>query len=102
MKKAKVSRQRSAKDEMRPQYDFRGKNGVRGKYYKAYRQGHTVTIREADGTVTVQHFTLADGAVMLEPDVRAYFPNSEAVNKALRSIIALVPAKGKEHARSSR
>jgi hypothetical protein len=30
---------------------------------------------------------------MLEPDVRKYFPNSDAVNKALRSIIDIVPAK---------
>lgn len=102
MKKAKVSHQSSAKGDMRPEYDFRGKKGVRGKYYKAYRQGHTVKIHEADGTVTVQDFTLADGAVILEPDVRAYFPNSEAVNKTLRSIIALVPAKGKRHVRDSR
>lgn len=64
-------------------------------------EGHTVKIHEADGTVTVQHFTFADGAIILEPDVRA-FPNSDAVNKTLRSIIALVPAKGKRHARSSR
>jgi hypothetical protein len=102
MKKARVSHQNLANSDMRPKYDFRGKNGVRGKYHKPYRQGHTVTIREADGTATVQHFKLADGAVMLEPDVRACFPNSEAVNKTLRSIIALVPTKGKRHAKSSR
>jgi hypothetical protein len=102
MKKAKVNYHSSAKGDMRPEYDFRGKKGVRGKFYRAYRQGHTVKIHEADGTVTVQHFTLADGAVILEPDVRAYFRNSEAVNKTLRSIIALVPAKGKRHVRDSR
>jgi hypothetical protein len=95
MKKAKNNRTKFAQDEMLPQYDFRGKQGVRGKYYRAYRQGHTVKIRQPDGTVTVQHFTLADGAVMLEPDVRAYFPNSDAVNKTLRSIIALMPNRDK-------
>lgn len=79
------------------EYDFRGKKGVRGKYYHAYRQGHTVRIKEADGTVRVQHFTLAEGAVMLEPDVRAYFPNSDTVNRTLRSLIALVPAKVAKH-----
>jgi hypothetical protein len=93
MKKAKNRRPAGGKDDMLPEYDFRGKKGVRGKYYRAYRQGHTVRVYQADGTVSVQHFTLADGAVMLEPDVRAYFPNSKAVNKALRSLIALVPAK---------
>lgn len=102
MKKAKVNHHSSAKGDMRPEYDFRGKQGVRGKYYRAYRQGHTVKIREADGTVTVRHFTLADGAVMLEPDVRAYFPNSNAVNKALRSIIALVPGRDKRRTNFSK
>jgi hypothetical protein len=93
MKKFKNRRLAAAEDEMRPEYDLRGKKGVRGKYYRAYRQGHMVRIYETDGTVTLQHFTLADGAVMLEPDVRDYFPNSAAVNKTLRSLIALVPAK---------
>ena len=93
VKKVKTSRSFIAKDDALPEYDFRGKKGIRGKYYRAYRQGHTVRIYEADGTVSVQYFTLADGAVMLEPDVRAYFPNSDAVNKTLRSLIALVPAK---------
>ncbi len=74
-------------DEMRAEYDFSA--GIRGKHYRAYRQGHTVTIHETDGTVSVQQFTLADGAVMLDPDVRDYFPNSEAVNHALRTLIRL-------------
>jgi hypothetical protein len=30
---------------------------------------------------------------MLEPDVREYFPDSEAVNEALRGLIALIPRK---------
>ena len=93
MKNAKSSRSPRARDDLLPEYDFRGKRGVRGKYFRAYRQGHTVRICEADGTVRVQRFTLAEGAVMLEPDVQAYFPNSEVVNKTLRSLIALVPEK---------
>jgi len=31
--------------------------------------------------------------VMLEPDVREYFPTSESVNKALRSLIEIMPKK---------
>lgn len=89
MKKTKTERSKKSDRGIRRQYDFSGQNGVRGKYYRAYRKGHTVRIREADGSVTSQHFTLAEGAVMLEPDVRAYFPNSNAVNKILRSIIAI-------------
>ena len=84
-----------AKDEMLPEYDFADKKGVRGKYHQAYRQGHTVRIYEADGTVNVHYFTLEDGAVLLEPDVRAYFQTSESVNETLRSLIALAPEKRK-------
>src|SRR5437879_8848016 len=98
MKKEKTSKARQqADDEMRPEYDFRG--GVRGKHYQAYRRGHTVTIHKTDGSTIVQHFTLEDGAVMLEPDVRAYFPDSESVNSALRCLIPLLPQKPKPKAK---
>jgi len=30
---------------------------------------------------------------MLEPGVRKYFPTSEAVNKALKSLIEIIPSK---------
>ena len=96
MKKA-VSKSMNVKDDdMRPEYDFsKMSGGVRGKYYKAYRAGHTVKIHKADGTTIVQHFKLEDGAVMLEPDVREYFPDTDAVNKALRCLIPLMPRKRK-------
>ncbi|MBI4688835.1 MAG: hypothetical protein HY754_00965 [Nitrospirae bacterium] len=82
------------KDDMRPEYDFsRMKGAVRGKYYKAYRAGHKVVIHLANGTTSIQYFKLEDGAVMLEPDVRKYFSNSASVNKALRSLIAIIPSK---------
>ena len=81
-------------NDMRPEYDFTSMaGGVRGKYYEAYRAGHTVKIHAADGTTIVQHFEPEEGTVVLEPDVREYFPNSEAVNKALRALIALIPQK---------
>jgi hypothetical protein len=72
--------------DMRDEYDFSG--GVRGKHYKAYRKKHAVYINKADGSTSVQYFTQEDGSVMLDPDIKAYFPNSESVNKALRSLIA--------------
>ena len=50
-------------------------------------------VHKQDGTDSVQYFKLEDGAIMLEPDVRNYFPTSEAVNKALRSLIEIIPAK---------
>ena len=90
----KENSKRVENDDVHPEYDFKSmKGGVRGKYYKAYRAGHTVKIHKAAGTTIVQHFKLEEGAVLLEPDVRKYFPDSEAVNKALRGLIALLPKK---------
>ena len=80
-----------AKDEMLPEYDFTGKKGVRGKYHKAYRQGHTVKIYNEDGSTSVSYFTPEEGSVMLDPDIRKYFTDSETVNNALHSLIALIP-----------
>jgi hypothetical protein len=97
MKKVKTEPE-LARDEMLPEYDFTGKTGVRGKYYRAYQQGHTVKIYQEDGTVTVQHFTPEEGAVILAPDVREYFPDSESVNQTLRALIALIPGKSAEQA----
>jgi hypothetical protein len=52
-------------DEMLPEYDF--SKGVRGKY--------------------ASHFTDVDRLVSLDPDVKAVFPDSEAVNSALRTLM---------------
>jgi hypothetical protein len=93
MKKNSADSSRAAKPEMLPEYDLRGKKGERGKYRPAYGQGHTVKVRRANGTVSVKRFTVKDGAVMLAPDVRRYFPDSDSVNSALRSLIALIPEK---------
>jgi hypothetical protein len=72
-------------DDLMPEADF--SNGVQGKHYQAYRQGHSVTIHKKNGTTEIQYFTLADGAIMLDPDVRAYFQDAAAVNQALRALI---------------
>ena len=93
MKKIKNNQIKPSEADMLPEYDFTGKEGVRGKYYRSYQQGHTVKVTHDDGSVAVQYFTLEDGAVILEPDVREYFPSSESVNQALRSLIALKPSK---------
>jgi hypothetical protein len=62
MRKESMKRRR---DELRPEYDLaRLKGGVRGKYYQ----------RAAAGT----------NLVLLEPDVARAFPDSDAVNRALR------------------
>ena len=54
-------------DEMRSEYDFSG--GVRGKHYRAYKQGTNV--------------------VFLDPDIAEVFKDSEAENHALRMLIEL-------------
>ncbi|EAZ91025.1 hypothetical protein [Crocosphaera chwakensis] len=76
-------------DEMLPEYDF--SQGVRGKHYQAYREGHSVTINQEDGTTVVQNFVLEEGTIILDPDVKEYFPDSESVNHALRTLINLIP-----------
>jgi hypothetical protein len=98
MKKAK-NRQTTfvEPDDMLPEYDLTDKHGMRGKYYQAVQQGHAVQIHENDGSVSVQYFALEDGAVMLDPDVREYFSDSEAVNTTLRALIALIPSKPDRH-----
>jgi hypothetical protein len=79
--------------DMLEEYDFSSKKGVRGKYYHAYQQGHTVRIHQDDGSIITRYFTLEEGAVLLAPDVREYFPDSESVNQALRGLIQLLPRK---------
>ena len=75
-------------DGMLPEYDFTGKKGVRGKYYQMRQKGYSVQINHEDGTTTIQHY---GPTITLDGDVATYFPDSESVNKALRSLIALIP-----------
>ena len=88
---SKRPKAKSAAAGMLPEYDFT--QGVCGKHYRAYQRGHTVKIRKADGTTVVQHFELKEGAVLIAPDVREYFPDSNTVNQALRTLIRLIPRK---------
>ena len=82
----KKDQSHSDEDKMRDEYDF--SEGIRGKHYQSYREGHMVRIHRTDGTVLVQYFTQDEGSIMLDPDVKVHFPNSESVNKALRSLIS--------------
>ncbi|MBM3151376.1 MAG: hypothetical protein FJZ96_04100 [Chloroflexi bacterium] len=76
---------------MLPEYDFSGKKGVRGKHARAMRGGYSVAIHKQDGVTLVQNYVLQEDAVLLDPDVREYFPDTESVNRALRTLIALFP-----------
>ena len=62
MKKASKSR---GKLDMAEEYDF--SKGVRGKYYKRYQEGNNV--------------------VVIAADLAKIFPDSKAVNQALRSLV---------------
>ena len=87
--------------DMQAEYDFSAmKGGVRGKHYEAYRAGHTIKIHQDDGTTLVQNFKLEDGAVVIEPDLREYFPDAASVNNALRCLIPLLPKKRKSRAKA--
>jgi len=66
------------RDTLRPEYDF--SKGVRGATAVRYREGTNV--------------------VLLDPDVSALFPTSEAVNEALRTFARLI--KPRRPARSKR
>ena len=91
MKKAMSKTAQTEDAGMRSEYEFRG--GVRGKYYKAMQAGYTITIHKADGTRTVKEVVPKAGTVVLEPDIRRYFPDSDSVNRTLRCLIPLLPQK---------
>jgi len=93
MKKDKAKPAQNKVAEMRAEYDFSG--GVRGKHHHALQGGYTVTIHKADGTTEVKEVRPAEGTIILESDVRAHFPDSKSVNKALRSLIRPIPARSK-------
>jgi hypothetical protein len=67
----KTSKPIKTSDGMRAEYDFSA--GVRNKYTARFREGTNV--------------------VLLDPDVAKAFPDSEAVNHALRSILDALPAR---------
>ena len=99
MKKALTKIVQVEDNDMRTEYDFTG--GVRGKHYKTMQAGYTITIHKADGTTVVKDVMPKEGTVVLEPDIRAYFPDSESVNRTLRCLIPLLPKKRRTTAKKS-
>ena len=75
-------------DDLRPEYDF--SKAVRGTHYHPLHEGYTIKIHKADGTTEVQHVMFEPGTVRLDPDVQAYFPDAQSVNRALRSFISIM------------
>jgi hypothetical protein len=88
-----MNKQASDVDEtdMRSEYDFGG--GVRGKYAATLRaEGYTIREYNTDGTFTETR-VLGENTITIAPDVWEYFPSSQAVNQALRTLISLSPEK---------
>ena len=100
MRKASTKTAQRSGNRMRAEYDFKG--GKRGKHYCAMQAGYTITIRQSDGTTVVKEVEPRKDAVVLAPDVREYFPDSESVNSALRSLIKLIPEKRDPAAKRAR
>ena len=70
-------------EEMRPEYNFDYSKAVRGKYYRRIlKEGSNV--------------------VVLKPDVAKAFPNSAAVNDALRVVLQAGRAARRLTSRSTR
>lgn len=65
---------------MLPEYDFSG--GVAGKYFEQYQQGASV--------------------VLLERDIAEAFPDSASVNRALRVLVDIAAARGKQALKAGR
>ncbi len=65
---------------MRPEYDFSG--GTRGKHARRYAEGTNM--------------------VLIDPDVAEVFPDSAAVNEALRALLRIVPGRRSRRARATR
>jgi hypothetical protein len=62
--------------------------GVRGKYATTLKEnGYTIRVYRSNGTIEEKR-VLGESLVSLDPDVQAYFPDSRAVNRALRKVIS--------------
>lgn len=86
-----MSKATQGKDKMRSHYDF--SQAEQGKYQHFIGQTSTLRITHSDGSVSVEQIEPPKDAIFLEPALRKYFPDSEAVNKALRGLIELIPKK---------
>jgi hypothetical protein len=68
---------KSSDDELRNEYDLSKMEGIiRGKYAKRYKEGSNI--------------------IVLAPDVVEAFPNSDAVNEALRLLMSIAKSTSKK------
>jgi hypothetical protein len=66
-----------------PPVDF--SQGVRGKHSARFMQGYTVEITQEDGSVYVQRFIPDADAVVIDRDVRKYFPETTSINRVAKN-----------------
>ncbi|RME51865.1 MAG: hypothetical protein D6790_19325 [Caldilineae bacterium] len=84
-------------DETPAEYDFAHMTGgEQGKYYKAVQAGYSVQVEQENGAVTVYQYAPMEGVIVLDEDVRRYFPDAESVNRALRALIEIMPKTFRE------
>lgn len=84
--KKKTSIKKTAKDLDISETDF--SKGVRGKYAATLKKnGYTIRVHRSNGAIEEKR-VVGESLVSLDPDVQAYFPDSRAVNRALRKIIS--------------
>lgn len=88
MQKKASERMPPAEDALRKEYDF--SQAVRGKHYRPLHDGYTIKIHKTDGTTEVQQVMFEPGTVRLDPDLQEYFPDSQTVNRALRSLMTMM------------
>ena len=67
----RARRSAAARDTMRPEYDF--SRGVRGKYASRLKPGGML--------------------IVLDPDVAEAFGDAKSVNRALRTLLGVVPQR---------
>jgi len=79
-------------DDIKP-VDF--SSGIRGKHFASSNKGYSVKVHREDGTTVIHKFVPEKGAIVLDEDVRNYFPDATTVNSALRGLIKLVPQSRK-------
>ncbi len=57
------------------------------------RNEHFSPLTRKSRITIVQNYNLVEGAIILDLDIREYFPDAESVNHALRTLINLIPKK---------
>jgi hypothetical protein len=72
---------------MKPVHEFFAEHGISFDPKPPY----TVTVYHEDQSTTTHLLAPIGNTVVLDADVQSFFPDSETVNRVLRSLISLIP-----------